>query len=413
MTSRKAFSAIAALVGALACLAGAARAEDLKVGAIYPMSGPIGGIGQLFSPGMKYIIDNYNANGGWRGTKLVLAEYDDGGSTSGAADRFQQAIGDGIRLFTTGSTSPISAQILGDIRNWNERNPADKAALLIMGAEAKDFTAKACYYYAFKMSTNPAIRVKVLAEALKSTGKLGTRVASFQPKYTLGFDMQAAVEQGAATYGYTLVGSLSNDYAKVHDFAPYIERLRAMDADTIFTANSLTDLRLIVQAAAAAQLPGKFATLYLDEPGDIAAAGKAALGDYVAQLFNPQAKGEVSEKYRQAFLAATGVEPVNITNNALVSMTILTAALDAMPKGPFDATAFVKAMESASADWPMGRLSVRAQDHQLLLPLVVSVVSEAATVKADGSTMGFLPVASFTGEQASIPPDAACVMNPP
>jgi branched-chain amino acid transport system substrate-binding protein len=413
MISRKALWAAAALIGTLTASVTAARADDLKVGAIYPMSGPIGGIGQLFSPGMKYIIDKYNANGGWHGIKLALTEYDDGGSTSGAANRFQQAIGDGVRLFTTGSTSPISAQLLSDVKNWNDRNPTDKAALLIMGAEAKDFTAKACYYYAFKMSTNPAIRVKVLAEALKSTGKLGTRVASFQPKYTLGFDMQTAVEQGAATYGYTLVGSLSNDYAKVRDFAPYIERLRAMDADTIFTANSLADLRLIVQAAAAAQLPGKFATLYLDEPGDIAAAGKAALGDYVAQLFNPQAKGEVSEKYRQSFIDATGVEPVNITNNALVSMTILTTALDATPKGPFDAAAFAKAMEGAKADWPMGNLSMRAQDHQLLLPLVVSVVSEAAKFKADGSTMGFLPVASFTGEQASVPPEADCVMTRP
>lgn len=410
MASGKVLLAAAALS---AFLSQAVRAEDLKVAAIYPLSGPIGGIGQLFSPGMKYVIDKYNAAGGWHGTKLALTEYDDGGSTSGAANRFQEAIGDGVRLFTTGSTSPISAQVLSDVKNWNDRNPNDKAVLLIMGAEAKDFTAKSCYFYAFKMSTNPDIRVKVLSAALKSTGKLGTRVASFQPKYTLGFDMQAAVEKGAAIYGYTLVGSLSNDYAKVRDFAPYIERLRAMNADTIFTANSLTDLRLIVQAAAAAQLPGKFATLYLDEPGDIAAAGKAALGDYVAQLFNAEAKGDASAQFRQDFLKATGVEPVNITNNATVSMLVMTAALDNTPASHFDATAFSKAMESAKADWPMGGLSMRAQDHQLLLPLAVSVVSEDAKVKVDGTTMGFLPVASFSGEEASVPAEPDCAMARP
>src|ERR1700753_483887 len=160
------------------------------------------------------------------------------------------------------------------------------------------------------MSTFAGIRFKALAEALKSTGQLGTKVASIEPNYTLGFEMQAATEAGAAVYGYKLVGELHNDYAKVHDFAPYVERLRAMNADTIFTANSVSDLRLLVQAAADAQLPGKFATMYLDEPGTAGAAGEAATGSYIAELFNPEANGKVSMQYRDDFLKATGAEPV-------------------------------------------------------------------------------------------------------
>ena len=351
---RKFTKSIALALGLLVSTS-AANAADFKIGLIYPTSGPLAGLGALYQPAVNFVVGRYNTAGGWRGNKIVPVIYDDAGNTTGAADRFQQAIGEGVRLFATGSTSPVSAQIINDVKNWNQRNPNDKAALLIMGAEGKDFTGRLCDYYTFKMSTTAGIRFKALAEALKANGKLGTKVASLQPNYTLGFEMAQAVKDGVGQYGYTLVGEIGHDYAKVHDFAPYIERLRPMGADTIFTASSVADLRLIVQSAADAALPGKFATLYLDEPGNIGAAGEAATGSYIAHLFNPEAKGEVSAKYRDEFLAATGAEPVNVTNNALISLTALTAALNAMPQGPFTADGFVKAIEGSQGRLAYGR----------------------------------------------------------
>ena len=396
----------------LAVSASAVNAADLRVGLIYPTSGPLAGLGAMYQSGVDFVLNRYNEAGGFHGNKVVGVVYDDAGNTTGAADRFQQAIGEGVRLFATGSTSPVSAQIINDIKNWNDRNPNDKATLLIMGAEGKDFTGKLCDYYTFKMSTTAGIRFKALAEALKANGALGDTVASLQPNYTLGFEMGEAVKEGAETYGYTLGGEIGHDYARVHDFAPYIERLRPMGADTIFTASSVADLRLIVQGAADAALPGKFATLYLDEPGNIGAAGEAALGSYVAQLFNPEAT-ETSEAYREEFLAATGVEPVNVVNNALISMTALTAALNTMPEGDFTADAFVTAMEGLKAEWPMGELTMRTEDHQLLLPVVVAEVSQDVKVTVDDTDLGFKPVSVLTGEQATVPPSPECKMVRP
>lgn len=395
---------------ALLLASAAAYAAPVKVGFIFPTSGPLAGFGVQYIPGISFVVDRFNEAGGFKGEPIETIIYDDGGNTTGAADRFRQAIGEGVRLIITGSTSPVSAQLINDVKNWNERNPQDPAALVIMGAESKEFTGALCDFYTFKMSTNAGIRFNALANAIKETGEF-KKVASIQPNYTLGYEMQAAVEAGAETFGYELVGSLNHDYAKLHDFAPYIERLRAMGADTIVTASSVADLRLMVTAAADAALNTKFATMYLDEPGNVGSAGESAIGSYVAQLFNAEANEE-ARAYRDAFLAKTGSEPVYVVSNALATMEVVTSAISSLP-GEFKVTDFVLAMEKVEADWPLGTLRMRADDHQLILPVVVAEVSKDTEVKVDGTDMGFKAVQIVSAEDASAPASDACQMKRP
>lgn len=387
-----------------------ASAEPLKVGFIFPTSGPLAGFGVQYIPGIDFVVDRFNGAGGFKGEPVKTVIYDDAGNTTGAADRFRQAMGEGVRLVITGSTSPVSAQLISDVKNWNERNPQDPAALVIMGAESKDFTAELCDFYTFKMSTNAEIRFNALANALKAAGQL-KRVASIQPNYTLGYEMQAAVEGGVKKFGYELVGSLNHDYAKLQDFAPYIERLRAMRADTIVTASSVSDLRLMVQSAADAALNTRFATMYLDAPGNVGSAGESAIGSYVAQLFNPEANAE-ARAYRDEFLKKTGSEPVYVVANALATMEVVTSALHSM-SGDFNVTDFVRAMEKVEAKWPLGTLTMRADDHQLILPVVVAEVSKDADVKVDDTDMGFKPIEIVSAADASAPPSDKCMMKRP
>jgi branched-chain amino acid transport system substrate-binding protein len=61
----------------------------------------------------------------------------------------------------------------------------------------------------------------------------------------------------------------------------------------------------------------------------------------------------------------------------------------------------------------MGDASMRASDHQVLLPLVVSVVAADAKYKADDTALGFKPVRTFTAAEAAVPPQASCKMQRP
>jgi branched-chain amino acid transport system substrate-binding protein len=78
-----------------------------------------------------------------------------------------------------------------------------------------------------------------------------------------------------------------------------------------------------------------------------------------------------------------------------------------------DVNALARALETTRLKTPMGEASMRASDHQVLLPLVVSVVSKDAKYKADDTELGFKPVRVFTAEEAAVPAQAACKMQRP
>jgi branched-chain amino acid transport system substrate-binding protein len=48
-----------------------------------------------------------------------------------------------------------------------------------------------------------------------------------------------------------------------------------------------------------------------------------------------------------------------------------------------------------------------------LVPVVVSVVSNDAKYKVDGTALGFKPIMVLTGDQAATPVPAACKMQRP
>lgn len=400
-------------LSALAISVGAASAETVKIAFLTPKTGPLAFIGAMYDPTINFVTKSFNDAAG-DGHKVDVSVYDDAGTTQGAADRFKQAIADGARVFIGAGTSPLAAQNLADIQRWNQRNPQDPAMLLIVGAEGSNFTGADCNFYSFRFTTTPFIRQNALAKVMKGEGTLGSKIYSLQPDYTMGREMEAATVQNAAAYGYEVVGTNRHDVFKIKDFSPFIEKARAAEPETIFTAGGGSDLTLILQAAAAAGLKARFAGMFLDEPGNIAAAGAAALGNYDAQIFNAEAGGEAGEAYRAAFNAAAGRDPVAFMNNSILTLNMLTAAVAALPKGEQPAiNALVTSLENVKVDWPLGQLSMRADDHQVQLPLVISVVSKDAKDKVDGTDMGFKPVKVLSAAETSMPVSAECKMKRP
>lgn len=401
-----------AVAAAFAC--GSAGAAGPKIGFFTPMTGPLAGIGAMYKPTIEYVSGRVNAAGGWHGERIEITTYDDAGTTQGAADRFKQAMADGVQVIVAGGTSPLGAQNLADIKRWNERNPDSPVMLLIVGAEGTPFTGKDCYFYSFRFTTTPIIRANALAKVMKSKNQLGARVYSLQPDYTMGREMEQAVVAGASTYGYQVVGQARHDVFKIRDFSPFIEKVREAKPDTVFTASSGNDILMILQAAASGGLKTKLAGMFLDEPGNIASAGAAALGSYDAQIFNAEAGGADAEAYRAAFNKIAGNDPVAFANNGVITLTMLTDAIRSMPKAAkLDVKRLAVALERVKTAWPMGELTMRAGDHQLQLPLVISQVTKDAKYKADKTDMGFKPVQVLSAAETSMPVSSECRMERP
>ncbi len=81
--------------------------------------------------------------------------------------------------------------------------------------------------------------------------------------------------------------------------------------------------------------------------------------------------------------------------------------------GKLNVNALAAAIETAKIKTPMGEMSMRAADHQVLLPMVVSTVTKDARYKADDTDMGFKPVKLFSAAEAATPAQASCKMQRP
>ena len=279
----------------LLCLAGiaaSAQAAPVKIGLIETLSGPQASTGLIFRAAVKYQLDRINAAGGWNGQPLELVEFDNQGGPVGASDRFRAAAAEGVQILVQGSSSAISGQLTEDVRKHNLRNPGKEVLFLNVGGEALELTGQKCHFYHFRFATNADLRVKALTSVMSADGTLGKRVYAINQNYSWGQDMEGATERFAKQYGYEVVGKTLHEVNKIQDFAPYVARIRSANPDTVITGNWSNDLLLLMKATQAAGLKVRFATVFLDQVGNLANAGEVALGHYIAHPYNIEAAGE-------------------------------------------------------------------------------------------------------------------------
>ncbi|MBX3619474.1 MAG: branched-chain amino acid ABC transporter substrate-binding protein [Rhizobacter sp.] len=405
----------ATALAATALVCGAAQAAPLKIGLLETLSGPQASSGQAYRAGVRYAIDKLNASGGWNGAPVQLMEYDNQGGPAGASDKLKAAIADGVQIVVQGASSAIGGQLTEDVRKHNLRNPGHEIVYINVGAEALELTGEKCNFHHFRFAGNAQVRTKALVLAMKQAGVLGTKVYSINQNYSWGQDMEHAVVDYASLGGYQVVEKTLHDVNKIQDFAPYVSKISASGAQTIFTGNWSNDLLLLMKATKAAGLKARFGTVFLDQPGNLTNAGDTAVGHFIAHTFNPEAAGADGERFVKDYTAKQGHAPVFVEPQSAFGLDMVAEALKHTPAqgGVLNVNAFAKTLEGTRLKTPMGEMSMRAADHQVQMPMVVSMVSKDAKYKADGTDMGFKPVKVFSAEEASTPVQASCKMQRP
>lgn len=386
----------------------------LKIASVETLSGPGSTVNRLWSLGLKYCIDRLNAEGGWNGQKIVYAEYDTEGTTGGASQKTQAAIADGAHIIAHGGSSNIGGQITEDVRKWNLRNPTAKVLFFGLGIEALELTGAKCHFHFFRFATNADIRIRALVAGMKAENALGQKVFSINQNYSWGQDIQAAIERSSTENGFTLVDKVLHDVNKIQDFSPYVARIAASGADTVFTGNWGNDLSLLLKAVQTAGLKVKFATTFLDLPGALSSAGPAALGYFHAELWNPQAFGAFGQELWTDYKAKMGTVPSTSEAKSILSLLFLQHALKSIPDASeINVDEIARSLEKTSYKAPTGDVTMRPADHQIAWPIVVSRVEQASKFSYDGTDMGFVPVKVIAGSEALSPLQASCKMQRP
>jgi branched-chain amino acid transport system substrate-binding protein len=376
------------------------------------LSGGQTSTGRPFATAAGYGIEQINKAGGFNGGKIEFLEYDNGGNTTGAADKFKQAVADGVHIVVQGASSAIAGQISEDVRRHNLRNP-DKPILFInLGAEALELTGDKCHFHHFRFTTTAPMRVNALVKVMKEAGELGTKVYAINQNYSWGRDMEAATKAAADEGGYKVVGTTLHEVNKIQDFSPYVASIRDAAPDTVFTGNWSNDLLLLMKAAGDAGLKVRFGTAFLDQVGNISNAGSTALGHYVAHPYNIEAD---SSAFPEDYKRAAGHYPVYTEPQSVNAMLVLGEALKkvSFAGGKVNVNKIAEALEESSFQTPIGEIKVRKEDHQAVLPVVVSRVAKDVKYPVDGTDMGFKPLRTIPGPEAIYPVQESCKMQRP
>ncbi len=411
----KTFLAASTAIALLLPMAAPASAEALKIAIIETLSGPQASTGLLFKTAVEYGVAKLNEAGGYGGEPIELSGYDNQGGPVGAADRVKAAIADGARIVVQGASSAVAGQITEDVRKYNLRNKGKEVLYLNVGAEALALTGEKCHFHHFRFNPNAQIRVGALAPVMKNAGVLEGGVYSINQNYSWGTDMDAAIKSFAEPVGYEVVGETLHDVNKIQDFSPYVAQIKASGASAAITGNWSNDLLLLMKAASDAGLTARFGTAFLDQPGNIANAGDIAEGHFLVGPFNAEAAGDAGAQFMEDYKAFAGHYPVYIEPQTVFAIQMLGLALQEVPEegDTIDINAIAAALENVTTTTPMGAVAMRAADHQIQLPMVVSTVSPDAVYKVDGTEFGFAPVQVLTAEEASSPVQDSCEMKRP
>jgi branched-chain amino acid transport system substrate-binding protein len=208
-----------------------------------------------------------------------------------------------------------------------------------------------------------------------------------------------------------IVGEELHPLGRVKDFLPYAAKIQASGAQAVLTGNWGNDLTLLVKAMREVGSEARFYTFYGNALGVPAAIGEAGVGSVLAVAeWHPNVEGRASEEFYAAFRRRFPDPKDDYVHARMqVMVEMLVAAIERA--GNTEASAVARALEGASFDpRTLGGLhsaTMRAADHQLLQPLVVSVMDRAGRpgVKNDveGSGFGFRTVRSVDAGQVAQP----------
>lgn len=378
MTLRKVFYAATAL-SALAAFQPAAAAETIKIGLIEPYSGPIAGIGLDALKQWKFIAADINRRGGvLGGKKIEIVGLDNAMKAERTIQQLKSAIDQNIRIVAQGIGSNHAINIIKFLNKHNKRNPKQSVIYLNHSAVTTAFTGKLCSFWHFRFDANVDMKVAGMITGMKANASV-KKVYLLNQNYAYGKSFQSAANRliKERAKNIKIVGDeLIVPFGRVKDFTPYIAKIQKAGADTVMTGNWGPDLVRFVKAAASSGLKVQFYTVYAGIPVNVAAYGPKdgmavkirQINEFHENMALPPRVVKLVGAYRKQF----GDSWYSDRYRMLLEM--LAKAIN--KAGSSNPVKIGYALEGMTLDsGPLGTATMRAKDHQIHFPLIVSQMS--------------------------------------
>lgn len=387
--------------------------EPIRLAMIEAFSGPFANAGEAVARNLQFAIERVNARGGVRlpdgARPFALQTFDSKGQVEEALTMLRRATDQRIGFILQGNSSAVAGALIEAVNRHNARQPADRVLFLNYSAVDPALTNERCSPWHFRFDAHVEMRMAALGEAL-AQDRRAAAIYVLNQDYSFGREVAAHARAIVAERlpAARIVGDDLHPLGRIRDFSSYVARIKASGADTVITGNWGNDLTLLVRAAREAGLGASFYTFYGNGLGAPAAIGEAGVGRVRAVAeWHPNAEPLSMERVYQDFRRRYP-DPRDdyFQARTIVMIEMLARAIE--QAGSLEALPVARALSGATYrprdGNPLGDVEMRAADHQLIGPLVVSVMDRqgapAVIYDVEGSGFGFR-------SEIRVPPAAA------
>ena len=422
MKFRKLFLILAS-VAVFAFVWGPAMAADtVKIAYIDPLSGSFAGVGDAGYKHFQYNAELINAKGGvLGGRQLEIVPFDNKVSAKESLIQLKSAIDQGIQIITQGNGSSVAGALIEAVDKHNKRNPDKPVVYLNYAAVTPAFTNEKCSFWHFRFDAHVDMKIAAITDYIKEQKNI-TKIYLINQDYVFGHAVSDAAKAMLKEKrpDIEIVGDTFTPLGKVKDFSPYVAKIQASGAQAAITGNWGADMSLLVKAAKDAGLDAQFYSFYGSGLGAPAVIGEAGIGKLIQVTewhinLNQEENNTEDEKFFLGYQEkySDGGQVPYYYGRIGTTMNMLAAAIEkAGNTNPKDIAYALEGMEYES---PYGTVLMRADDHQLIQPLYLSIYAKAGegTVKydAENSGVGFKTLKRIEAAATAMP--TTCQMERP
>jgi branched-chain amino acid transport system substrate-binding protein len=405
---RKRTNWICTAIAAIAVtLPGSASAEGtVKIALIEPLSGPAGGVGKRAQMMFNFMIDRVNAAGGVNGNRLELVSMDDEGNPEKTLINLKRALDENIHYIAESTNG--TALVSDAIAKYQKRNP-DKEPTLYMNYANPDMSMSTnkCSFWTFNFDANVDMRSQALTSYIANQ-TAAKKVYVFNQDFSVGraFASDAVEMLTAKRKDIQIVGNELIPLNQVKDFSPYVTKMQAAGADSLYSSNYGNDLAFMIRAANDAGLKATFYTFYASSPALVTALGAGGKG--VIQVSEWRSEATPALKEQADDFERKNKFPFYLWKVALTVEMLSKAMIEAKSVNALDVALKLEDMHYSS---PLGEVWMRKDNHQIVEPLFIGRLTDKPVRPVDSGGYGFETLATIEGKDVEVP--NACKMERP
>ncbi len=368
-------------------------AEPLRIGVPTDLSGTYATLGEEVMRAVRFAVDEANAKGGVDGRVVEYKSYDTEAKPELARRQAEKLVSEGYPILTGLIASGEGLAIAPLMERWG-------SIYISTINKADELTGANCVPRVFRVNTQSAMDAATVKPWL--AGRKEKKWAVVAIDIAWGRGSGRLFGETAKSQGKEIVAELYTP-ANTNDFAPYIEQVKNSGAEEVWVVLAGRDAINFAQQAKRFGLTDAItvAGVSFTTDGTVKTLGDAAKGiygiiNYSSTLDTPENKALV-----KAWIEKYETPPTNFEGETYLGMQVIFQAVkEANSVKPDDVA---KALAGHQFDTIMGKLTIRAEDHQLLKPNYFGLVLDV------GGTLR--PVIKTTVSAADVAPAVTCKLT--